>query len=291
MVSIMELSPWLERFEAEWLAVQDRLYPESTRLHAACRYALAGQGKRIRPLLAMAAAEAVGSDWSSALPAAIALEFIHNYSLVHDDLPCMDDDDLRRGRATTHKVFDEATALLVGDALLTDSFQIILESPQLPATTLVELVRTLSEAAGGRGMVYGQDLDMHWTGRNGFTAADLDAIHMNKTGALIAASCALGGLAGGASMGSVQQLKSFGSKLGLAFQIIDDLLDNSSATGKSQGKDAESGKLTYLSLMSRDEASARAERLTEEALQELRTFGEQGTALRAIAVQLLQRKR
>lgn len=289
MVSFVELSPWLERFEAEWLSVQDRLYPESTRLHAACRYALAGQGKRIRPLLAMAAAEAVGSDWQKALPASMALEFVHTYSLVHDDLPCMDDDDMRRGRATTHKVFDEATALLVGDALLTDSFQVLLESKHLPAPALVELVKTLSEAAGGRGMVYGQDLDMHWTGRHGFMAQDLDAIHLNKTGALIAAACAMGGLAAGASNDTASHLKTFGLKLGLAFQIIDDLLDNSATTGKSRGKDAESGKLTYLSLMSEDEAKTRAERLTEEALQELLPFGDQGAALRLLALKLLQR--
>ncbi len=289
MVSIVELSPWLDRFEAEWLNVQSRLYPESTRLHAACRYALAGQGKRIRPLLAMAAAAAVGSDWQNALPASMALEFVHTYSLVHDDLPCMDDDDMRRGRATTHKVFDEATALLVGDALLTDSFQILLESAHLAAPSALELVKTLSEAAGGRGMVYGQDLDMHWTGRSGFSAQDLDAIHLNKTGALIAAACAMGGIAGGASQENIAHLKTFGFKLGLAFQIIDDLLDKSAATRKSQGKDAESGKLTYLSIMSGDEAKNRAERLTEEALQELMPFGDQGAILRLLAVKLLQR--
>jgi geranylgeranyl pyrophosphate synthase len=289
MVSIMELSPWLERFEAEWLHVQDRLYPESTRLHAACRYALAGQGKRIRPLLAMAAAEAVGSDWQNALPAAMALEFVHTYSLVHDDLPCMDDDDLRRGRATTHKVFDEATALLVGDALLTDSCQVILQSTHLPAPAQVQLVQTLSEAAGGRGMVYGQDLDMHWTGRPGFAAQDLDAIHHNKTGALIAAACALGALAGGAGTEAVARLKAFGFKLGLAFQIVDDLLDNSTATGKSQGKDAESGKLTYLSLMSREEAKERAKGLTDEAMKDLLPFADKGAALRLLAGKLLER--
>ncbi|MDQ3230724.1 MAG: polyprenyl synthetase family protein [Pseudobdellovibrionaceae bacterium] len=289
MVSVIELSPWLERFEAEWLKTQNNLYSAPTRLHAACRYALAGQGKRIRPLLAMAATEAVGSSWEKALPAAMALEFVHTYSLVHDDLPCMDDDDLRRGRATTHKVFDEATALLVGDALLTDAMGLLLETPDVPSATLVELVKTLSLAAGGRGMVYGQDLDMHWTGRSGFTAEDLDAIHLNKTGALIAAACALGGLVGQAAPDVVEGLRTFGSQLGLAFQIIDDLLDNSGTTGKSQGKDADSGKLTYLSLMPHDEAHARAERLTEEALQNLLSWGERGSALRLLAMKLLQR--
>jgi geranylgeranyl pyrophosphate synthase len=291
MVSFIELSPWLQQFEASWRDIQDRFYGESTRLHEACRYALSGQGKRIRPLLAMAAAEAVGSVRDKALPAAIALEFVHTYSLVHDDLPCMDDDDLRRGRATTHKVFDEATALLVGDALLTDSFQILLQARHLSANAQVELVRTLSEAAGGRGMVYGQDLDMHWTGRSGFTAQDLDAIHANKTGALIAAACAMGAISGEGSAEDVERLKAFGSRLGLAFQIIDDLLDNSTATGKSQGKDADSGKLTYLTIMSRDEANARAERLTNEALQDLLPFGDKGKFLNLLAVQLLQRTR
>lgn len=290
MVGSERFSPWLQHFESQWESIQNNFYADSTRLHAACRYALAGQGKRIRPLLCMAAAEAVGAAWQDALPAAMALEFIHTYSLVHDDLPCMDDDDLRRGRATTHKVFDDATALLAGDALLTDAFTVLLQNPQIPAASQVELVRILSSAAGGRGMVYGQDLDMHWTGRAGFCAEDLDRIHQNKTGALIAAACELGAVIGQASASDRHSLKNFGATVGFCFQIVDDLLDGSALTGKSQGKDADTGKLTYLSLMPREQAIQRAEILTKKALQELSRFGDRGTALQELAEELLLRK-
>ncbi len=290
MVSFDRFSQWLSVFESALAARQLDLYPDTGRLHSACRYALAGQGKRIRPLLAMASAEACGADWQTAIPAGLALEFIHTYSLVHDDLPCMDNDDLRRGRATTHKVYDEATALLVGDALLTDSFQLLFDASFLPATCQLQLVRVLSRAAGGCAMVFGQDLDMHWTARSGYTEQDLDAIHSHKTAALIAASCVMGGISAQAPEEALQALQTFGESIGLSFQIIDDLLDGSTQTGKSQGKDQQSGKLTYLSLMSREEALLRSQILTDKAMKSLDIFGGKAASLRFLADLLLQRQ-
>ncbi len=282
----LQLKAWRELFEERFSEVQTRLYPTDESLHRACRYALSGQGKRVRPLLALASAAAMGGDPERALNFAIAIEMIHTYSLVHDDLPCMDDDDMRRGRATTHIMFDEATALLVGDALLTDALALVAEDPSPQAA---KAVATLARAAGGRGMVQGQALDMHWTGRSDFTRADLDAIHRHKTGDLIAASCVLGGLIATVSTERLAELKAFGHDLGLAFQIIDDLLDESEGTGKSQGKDLESGKLTYLRLMSRDEAQDYARTLTERTQASASAWGDRAFALQELAAALLNR--
>ncbi len=290
MVSSEKFSAKLSAFEAELNARSGILYKDSSRLHEACRYALAGQGKRIRPLLLLSAAEACGADWRKALIPALSVEFVHTYSLVHDDLPCMDDDDLRRGRPTTHKVFDEATALLAGDALLTDGISLLLQTADLDAKAILALVQTLTRAAGGQGMVYGQDLDMHWTGRDGYSAQDLDAIHNHKTGALIAAACEMGGITASASADQLDALKKFGHIIGLTFQIIDDLLDDSTQTGKSQGKDQHSGKLTYLSLMNRDEALRRSRELTQMALAQLDRFGAPAEDLKHLAQVLLQRQ-
>ncbi|MBC7661197.1 MAG: polyprenyl synthetase family protein [Chitinophagaceae bacterium] len=269
--------------------MQTRLYPTSETLHQACRYALAGRGKRIRPLLVMAAAEASGVPGEAALSLAIAIEMIHTYSLVHDDLPCMDDDELRRGRATTHVTFDEATALLVGDALLTDAFSVISDDDDLSTHVRVKAIACLARSAGGRGMVKGQALDMHWTGRGDFTRTDLDSIHLEKTGALIAASCVLGGIAGGSTEGELRRLESFGKSLGLVFQIVDDLLDGKEGTGKSIGKDKEAGKLTYQSIMATDEARIYASKLTDETLELLKYWGPKAEALRELGQALIQR--
>jgi farnesyl diphosphate synthase len=284
-----ELETWRQAVEAELTRKRTSYYPEATRLHEACRYALEGPGKRIRPLLALGAAEALGGSWRNALPAAIAIEWIHTYSLVHDDLPTMDDDDLRRGRATTHKVFDEATALLVGDALLTDAFAIILGTPASDAQK-IGMLSALASSAGGRGMVLGQALDMHWTGRPGYGQNDLDRIHELKTGCLIRAACAIGAWSAGATAAERLQLEEFGARIGLAFQIVDDLLDERSAIGKTSGKDRASGKLTYLTLMSAEEAGARAEALTFAARASLEVFGAKARPLLDLAGLLLQRQ-
>ena len=290
MVSSEIPMAWSEAFETALVAIQKVYYPEEQRLHLACRYALSGQGKRIRPLLCFAAAEACGGSWHRALPAALALEFIHVYSLIHDDLPDLDNDDWRRGRLTTHKVFDVATALLAGDALLTDAFQILSQKDSNYAKNGLEMVQILSLAAGGRGMVLGQDYDLQWTGRQGYQRSDLDHMHNHKTGALIAAACVLGGMTALASPEQLATLQKFGSTVGLAFQIIDDLLDDSLHTGKSLGKDARLGKLTYLSLMSPMEARELCTELTQGALELASSFATPGIPLASLAKALLTRK-
>lgn len=281
---------WREQFEAALIAMKSQLYPEEQRLHQACRYALSGQGKRIRPLLCFAAAQACQGAWQAAMPAALALELVHTYSLVHDDLPDLDNDDWRRGRLTTHKVFDTVGALLAGDALLTDAFQILSQNEANDSHQNLALIRVLSQAAGGRGMVLGQDYDMQWTGRSGYQRSDLDRIHQHKTGALIAAACMMGAISAHASQTQLETLQKFGTTVGLAFQIVDDLLDNSNQSGKSLGKDLRAGKLTYLSLMSPFEAHSLCKQLTEEALLLASGFGQAGSALAALAGELLERQ-
>jgi geranylgeranyl diphosphate synthase type II len=264
----------------------------------AARYAMQSGGKRTRPLLCLLTTEAVGGSVEDGLPAALAVEMIHTYSLVHDDLPCMDDDDLRRGRATTHKVHGEATALLAGDALLTDAFSLLSESGSafglgdndVPDARRLAQVRELATAAGGLGMVLGQALDLHWTARGGYGKADLEKIHREKTGRLLAASSVLGAIAGNATKPQIEACRTFGSALGLAFQILDDLLDDTPATGKSQGKDRAAGKLTYLSLMTPAAARSEAALRTREAVDALRTAGLDAGALAEFAQALLSRK-
>lgn len=287
MVSLPQiLEVWRDSFEAFYAKAARDLYPSEERLHLACRYALEGAGKRIRPLLAMASAHAVGGDYRCAMHVASALEWIHTYSLVHDDLPCMDNDDWRRGRLTTHKKFDDAIALLVGDALLSDAFFLLSQSTA-PQPMMFAI---LAKAAGGRGMVRGQALDMHWTGRADFNRQDLDTIHRHKTADLIGASCVLGAAAAGADKDTLRLLEDFGQALGLAFQIVDDLLDSSDATGKSVGKDRASGKLTYLSLMSEGAARAEAAALTKRTEDLLLPLGDRATPLLQIAHLLLERQ-
>lgn len=288
--SEVQLDVWRLAIQEAIQKQTERLYPHPTDLplHAACRYALEGRGKYIRPLLALGSAYACGAEWTSALPLALPLEWIHTYSLVHDDLPCMDDDDLRRGRPTTHKVFDEATALLVGDALLTDAF-FLLSELDTSAANKAAMLRDLAQAAGGRGMVAGQSLDLKWTGQSGYRQEDLDAIHQHKTGRLIEAACLLGAHWAGASREALESLLAYSSRIGLVFQIVDDLLDDKPEIGKTPGKDQAIGKLTYLSLMSADDARRRARQLTDEALWALLPFGERGAALETMARSLLER--
>jgi geranylgeranyl diphosphate synthase type II len=227
------------------------------RLHAAMRYSLEAGGKRLRPVLVLAAAELFGAKDDVALPAAVAIECIHTYSLIHDDLPCMDNDDLRRGRPTAHKAFDEATALLAGDALLTHAFALL--AGHYPAETSQALVRELAAAAGSRHLIGGQMEDLLAEKRPDATAAELEFIHLNKTAAMIEASLAMGGLVGAQAAGitpAVREeqlaiLRRAGRHLGLAFQIIDDILDatvDTATLGKTAGKDAQAGKVTFVKL-------------------------------------------
>ncbi len=232
-------------------------------LASAMRYTVLAGGKRIRPALAMASATAVGGEGADALPAAAALEMIHSYSLIHDDLPCMDDDDLRRGQPTAHIQYGEAIAVLAGDALHTLAFETIAGSGG-PARMRVEAVGRLAAAAGPRGMVAGQALDIEAETRPP-DACGLEAIHRGKTGALISASVALGALAGGGSLQQTDALAAFGSELGLVFQIVDDLLDEeatSAELGKSAGKDRAAGKATYPAIHGIAGARAEANRRT-----------------------------
>lgn len=284
-----------ERALTSYLATR---YPGDDLVCQTVRYVMEGGGKRVRPLLCLMVADAVANDYKSALPAAIAIEFVHSYSLVHDDLPCMDDDDLRRGRPTTHKIFGDAQALLAGDALLTDAFTILSEGRTDPSANTVLVpeirinqVRELADAAGGSGMVLGQSLDLYWTARQGASQGDLDEVHLRKTGFLLGAAAAMGALAGGAPSKVVRRFRDFGRLLGLAFQVLDDLLDDSTTTGKSAGKDKAKGKLTYLALMSPEEALKAADSYTSQALAALDGTGARLDLLMPFAQELLKRRR
>lgn len=221
------------------------------RLHTAMRYSLEAGGKRLRPVLVLATADLFGAQGDSALPAAVAIECVHTYSLIHDDLPCMDNDDLRRGRPTAHKAFDEATALLAGDALLTHAFA-LLSRTYAPQPTLAHaLIRELADAAGSQRLVGGQMEDLLAEKKPDATADELEFIHLNKTAAMIEASLVMGGLVGSAGEKGIGTLRQVGRHLGLAFQIIDDVLDataDSATLGKTAGKDAQAGKTTYVKL-------------------------------------------
>lgn len=233
--------------------IDDR-YMNDNPLAMACRYALEGPGKRVRPTLTLLVNKMLGGSLQRALPSALAIELVHTYSLVHDDLPACDNDDLRRGRPTVHRKFDETIALLCGDALLTDAFALIDD---------VAAVHELANAAGSRGMVLGQTMDMRMPLQ---ALPQLDQLHLHKTGRLIAAACVIGGLSADATADQCSVLRSFGEKIGLAFQITDDLLDDDAGTGKTAGKDRTQGKATYLTLLGPTAGRAAAERYTAEAI-------------------------
>ncbi len=272
----------------------DRCIPPETdspkTLHKAMRYSLFAGGKRLRPALAFAAAEAVGGTMEDAVPVACAVEMIHTYSLMHDDLPAMDNDDLRRGRPTCHKVFGDAMAILAGDALLTLSFEVLAGCSN--SASVAQIVRVIARGIGAQGMVGGQVLDLEGEGKPA-TLESVRNIHAWKTGALITASCEGGALAGGADLKSAELIHQFGQKIGLAFQILDDILDVTSSPetlGKTPGKDVEAGKATYPSVMGLDAAKAEAQSLMESALIGLKTFGAQGQHLEELAKFVVERK-
>lgn len=257
------------------------------RLHAAMRYAVLGGGKRVRPLLAYGAGELSGAEERRVDRAAAAVELIHVYSLVHDDLPCMDDDVLRRGKPTVHLEFDEATALLVGDSLQSLAFQVISEQPMTDdAGCQVEMVGLLARACGSRGMAGGQAIDLDATGKT-LAVTELEFMHVHKTGALIRASVALGARCGDAlSQSQFNALDQFGKFIGLAFQVVDDVLDAQSSTatlGKTAGKDAKNNKPTYVSALGLDGARKFAAELRDDALRALDAFPRNGGRLRQLA--------
>jgi geranylgeranyl diphosphate synthase type II len=261
-------------------------------LHKAMRYSLFAGGKRLRPILALAAAEACGGDFQNALPAACAVECIHTYSLVHDDLPCMDDDDLRRGRPTSHKVFGEGVAVLTGDALLTVAFEILAQARPTRLHPTASLIKELATASGSRWLIAGQVLDLEGEGQT-LTRAQLQFIHQSKTAALLTTSLRLGAMSANAGPARLKNLTDFGQALGLAFQIIDDILDVTQTTeklGKTAGKDEQSTKATYPALIGLERSRAEAHRLTEAALEALKPFGAKAVSLRQIAAYLLDRE-
>ena len=248
------------------LLPREGIHPE--RLLSAMKYSLFAGGKRIRPIMVLAAAEAAGGRVEEALSAACAVELVHTYSLIHDDLPAMDDDDFRRGRATCHRAFDEGTAILAGDALLTLAFEVLSTGGEVKGDNIrLRMVRELAIAAGWRGMVGGQQVDMDSEGSKPELPL-LEYIHTHKTGALIRCSLLLGGLCGNADETTLKALGNYGEKVGLAFQVVDDILDVTTTTeemGKDQGSDAEKGKITYPGLFGLEGARERAFKLVEDA--------------------------
>ena len=257
------------------------------RLHQAMRYAVLGGGKRVRPLLAFAAGELVEADPERVAIAGSAVELIHAYSLVHDDLPCMDDDVLRRGRPTCHVEYDEPTALLVGDALQSLAFQLLGDYRLADdMKTQLEMVKILAAASGSRGMAGGQAIDLEAVGKT-LTVPELEFMHIHKTGAIIRASALLGARCGsGLDAKQLGQVDLFAKLIGLAFQVVDDLLDAESSTatlGKTAGKDAKQGKPTYVSAIGVARSRELAQELRGNALDALAVFGERGLRLRQLA--------
>lgn len=261
-------------------------------LHKAMRYSIFAGGKRIRPLLCLEAAKACGGSEEAALNAACALEALHTYTLIHDDLPCMDDDDLRRGRPTNHKVFGEGVAVLAGDALLTEAFAMLARVPANERYDAKDYITEFAFRTGSLNLVGGQVLDLEGEGRQ-LTVDELRAIHHGKTSALIIASLRLGGMSAGCTAEQLEALTAYGRDLGLAFQIIDDILDVTSSPevlGKSIGKDAREQKATYPALVGMENARAEARALTAAARADLDVFSaRRAENLLAISDYLLKR--
>jgi geranylgeranyl diphosphate synthase type II len=293
MVSELERSWTALRQDVE-AALAVRVGPESDcppKLQEAMAYSLMAGGKRLRPVLVLLACEAVGGDPARAMPAACAVEMVHTYSLIHDDLPAMDDDDFRRGRPTNHKVFGEALAILAGDGLLTRAFEVVAREIH-PGDVAAACVAELARASGMIGMVAGQVADLEAEHQPDLTISQLEAIHRRKTGCLLTSSLVMGGLCGGASARETEALSTYGQCLGLAFQITDDLLDirgDVGIMGKAVQKDAAHGKLTYPKLLGEAGSEAEARRLIEQATSALTIFGDRRQRLEALAQFVLER--
>jgi geranylgeranyl diphosphate synthase type II len=286
------LAPWRPRIEAALERCLPGEEQPPRRLHSAMRYAVFSGGKRLRPLLALAAASCAGGDPEAALQGACAVELVHTYSLVHDDLPALDNDDLRRGRPTLHRAYGEALAILAGDALLTLAFETLAGGGGEPSRRLEAQV-SLARAVGSSGMIGGQvdDLDPRGPGE---PAERVESIHRRKTAALMAASARIGALLGGGSEADVRTLAEFGERLGLAFQIVDDLLDATGSpedVGKAVGKDQRSGKLTYPAVWGVAASRRRAQEIAEGARLLLRPYGDRAGGLRVLSEHAIERGR
>ena len=294
----MTFNAWMQDIRDRTTRALDQHLPPANHLphslHEAMRYACLNGGKRLRPILVHAAGEASGAAPATLDYCAAAVEMIHVYSLVHDDMPCMDDDTLRRGQPTCHVQYDEATALLVGDALQTQAFVTLgaLADTPLQATTVNALLRTLAQASGAAGMAGGQAIDLAAVGQQ-LDAAQLEQMHIMKTGALIRASIRMGALAGESlTSEQLERLDRFGKVLGLLFQVVDDILDCTASTdtlGKTAGKDAASDKPTYVSLMGLAAARAFADDLLAQAQELITPLDARSARLKAIALEIVQR--
>ena len=292
----MDKAQWNERIKlieealARELGKDQALVPE---LADSMEYSLTAGGKRLRPVLLMAAADAVGANGNQFMQVACAIEMIHTYSLIHDDLPAMDNDDYRRGKLTNHKVYGEAMAILAGDALLTLAFEVMLRQQGVPAELLVQVVREMSIAAGPNGMVGGQVIDMLSEGKR-ISMEELRKMHMGKTGALFRAAIRSGAIMAGADEKQLQALTVYADCFGLAFQITDDILDvvgDEAVIGKPVGSDERNEKSTYVTLTSLDEARQLAADTVKQAVEALQIFGDKASFLRELVEMLLDRNK
>ncbi len=293
-----QLQPYLDERIAMVNSALENYLPQAetlpATLHAAMRYSVFAGGKRIRPILMLAACEAVGGNTDNVLPAACAVELIHSYSLIHDDLPAMDDDNFRRGIPTNHKVYGEATAILAGDGLLTEAFILLSNSAlnnSLAPADLCEVIHILAKGAGSMGMVGGQVVDMEAEDKP-VDLPTLEYIHTHKTGALILAAIEVGAIIGGATVEQRQALYDYGKNAGLAFQVADDILDivaDQAQLGKDIGSDQERGKATYPALLGLKGARQRATELRQNALNALNQLGDSARPLREIANYIVDR--
>jgi geranylgeranyl diphosphate synthase type II len=277
-------------------AALDRFLPSATTkpttIHEAMRYSIFAGGKRLRPVICLASAEVLHGKIEEAMPLACAVECIHTYSLIHDDLPSMDNDDFRRGKPTSHKVYGEGIAVLAGDALLTIAFEIAASCKAWPRYSHADVIHELASAAGSQALVAGQVADLEGEGKK-ISVKELQYIHLNKTAALIASSIRLGAMSANATPKQLERLTDFGQSLGLAFQVIDDILDVTQTTeklGKSAGKDITAQKATYPALLGLAKAKKEADRLTARARAALKPFGRDAAPLEAIADYLLSRE-
>jgi farnesyl diphosphate synthase len=292
-----DFTRWMQDVQATVEHALESLLPAAAtvphKLHEAMRYTALGGGKRVRPLLAYASGALFGGDAAALARVAAAVEMIHVYSLVHDDMPCMDDDDLRRGKPTVHVAYDEATALLVGDTLQAQAFEVLAGIDTLPPARQVRMLRLLAEAAGSSGMCGGQAIDLDSVGLS-LTRDELERMHQLKTGAMLRVSVILGALCGkDLTAPELEALGAYAKAIGLAFQVVDDVLDataDSATLGKTAGKDAADNKPTYVSILGLEPSRALAEQLRREAHEALAPFGEQALRLRELADLIVQRK-
>ncbi len=292
-----ELKPYLNtrRLQVE-KALETYLPSENSwpqKLHESMLYSIRAGGKRLRPILVLAACEAVGALAERVLPVAVALEMIHTYSLIHDDLPAMDDDELRRGKPTNHKVFGEAVAILAGDALLTEAFRIMarFRHPEVDPSRLIEVIEMIADASGSQGMAGGQVVDLE-SEKKKISLSELENLHRHKTGRLIRICVEAGAKLGGATVEQIEALGGYGDRIGLAFQIADDVLDieGGDEIGKDVGSDLARHKSTYPSLMGIDASKKLAQKLVEEAIDLLKNFDARANPLREIARYVVSRR-